>query len=62
MTHKIHIHVYLFPFSWKGDEEFFFSFGFLYFFFSESGFLIMFYRKGETNGGLIGETSKKPME
>ena len=32
-------------------------------FFSESGFLIMFCReKGQTNGGLIGETSKKPIE
>ena len=47
----------LFPFSHKGDEDFFFFLVLV--FFSKSGFLIMSYGdKGETDGGLIAETSK----
>ena len=52
----MHIHVYFFPFSGKGDEDLFFL---VLVFFNKSGFLIMSYRdKGEKNGGLIAETSK----
>ena len=57
MTHKVHIHVHFFPFSRKGDEDFLFFLVLV--FFSKSSFLIMSCRdKGETNGGLIAETSK----
>ena len=61
MTHKIISMYTYFLFLGRVMKNFFFLDSCI--FFSESGFLILFYReKGQTNGGLIGETSKKPIE